>query len=174
MKVKTTLRKIMADEFRSTFKKVMENWAEAKDVMAFVKIAQVLEDKARAYSASLGGLTEKFGFEWEGRKIIKPDDIQDKLLQKYGKFNAQSQLSIGSASEENKTAFLEHKSKAEACFEKYKEAVDSLLDESMDLDIPRTLKVTPNHIRKGLTPRDCFVLEPIFDLTQVSDPEAKA
>ncbi len=163
----------MAEEFRNTFKKVMENWSEAKDVLVFVRIAQALENEARDYSNLLKALTFKTGYDFEGEKLINPEEIQDKLLKKFGKFNAQSQLSIAAASEENKTAFLSEKEKADDAFKAYKVEVDALLDEALEFEIARLLKVTPNHIRKGLTPRDCFVLEPIFDLTQVSDPEVK-
>ncbi len=174
MKVGTTLRKIMSKEFHETFNKVMDAWSEAKDVHAFVKIAQSIEDESRAYSKFLRELTKKTGYDWEGEFLVNPAEIQDKLLQKFGKFDPNSQLSIAAATEENKTAFLTEREKADACIKAYKEEVDALLDQDMELEIPRLLKVTPNHIRKGLTPRDCFILQPLFDLSQVSDPATAA
>jgi hypothetical protein len=173
MKSKTTLRKLMSEEFRQTFKKVMENWAEAKDVHTFVKIAQSLEDEARDYNEVLKALTHKTGYNFGEEKLVNPQEIQDKLLQKFAKFDANSKLSIAAAPEADQTAFLTEREKADACYKAYKIEVEELLDQEMELEIPRLLKVTPNHIRKGLTPRDCFVLEPIFDLSQVSDPEVK-
>jgi hypothetical protein len=174
MKVPTTLRQILSKEFHETFKRVMENWSEAKDIHAFVKIAQSLEAEAKDYSAVLAELTKKTGYDWEGERIVDLDRIQDKLLQKFGKFNANSQISLADAPDEKKTEFLSEKDKAEACIKKYKSETDLLLDQDLELDIPRLLKVTPNHIKKGLTPRDCFILSPIFDLSAVSDPVTDA
>ena len=171
MKVDTTLGKILSKEFFPTLKRVMEKWAEAKDIHAFVKIAQAVETEGKNFDAVDKAWAKANGFDiGNGRKSVSGQEITDYLLQEHGKFNAESKLSLAGASEEDKDAFVEAKAKADAILHTYAEEMEKLLAEPFSLEIPRLIKVTDKDIRKArITAHDCFILSPVLDLSGVSD-----
>jgi len=143
MRVQTTLRKILTKKFQNTFRRVMENWPEARDIFVFVRIAQTLENETRDYLGLLKELTAKTGFLWEREKIIEPEEPENKLLKKT------------------------LANKANGVFDTYRAELNLLLDEPLELEIPRLLIVTPNHLRKGLTIEQCTTLSILLDMSQI-------
>lgn len=173
MKVETTLRKIMDKEFRPALQRVMSKWNEARDIHAFVRISQALEQEAKAFSETQKALSDKYGFQiQDGLRSANADEITDHLLQKYGRFTPEGRLTIGTSSDAEKKDFLEAKQQADACIRKFNEELNKVVDEPITLEIPRKIKVTDKQFRKEvITAQECFTLEPILDLSSVSDLE---
>lgn len=171
MKVETTLKKVMDKEFFPTLKRVMSKWPEAKDIHAFVKIAEKISAEMSSYMKTQEAWEKTNGFECpDGTKSVNPETITDRLLQEYGKFDANSKLSLAGTSDSEKEAFLEQKLKADAVMKKFNEEMEKLLEQPFTLEIPRLIKVDPKNIRKEqINANDCFVLLPILDLSAVSD-----
>lgn len=176
MKVETKLRKILDKEFFPTLKRVMSKWPEAKDIHAFVKIAEKIEDEGRAYQKTQEAWEVANGYVLpDGTKSVRAESITDRLLQEYGKFDASSKLSLNGVSDDEKEAFLEKKLEADKVLHAFDKAMNELLDKTVELEIPRQIKVDPKNVRKEqITAQDCFVLLPILDLSAVSDLAAPA
>ncbi len=171
MKIETNLRKILDKDFFPTLKKIMGKWPEAKDIHALVKIAESIEAEARDFQKTQEAWEMANGFILpDGTKSVRADKITDRLLQEYGRFDANSNLTINGAAEEDKEDFLKKKSEADSVLIAFDKEMNDLLSKPFELEIPRQIKVDPKNIRKEhITAQDCFVLLPILDLSLVSD-----
>ena len=170
MKITTTLRKIMDKQFRPALQRVMEKWTEASDVHAMVKIAKAVDAEGKDYFESIKKLTEDHGFQLEGRKSVNGDEITDALLQEFGKFRPDGQMTIAGCTDEQTEGFMAKKKSADEAIRKFNNAHEQMISEDIELEIPRLVKVTDKLIRKEvITAYDCFLLEPFLDLSGVSD-----
>jgi hypothetical protein len=175
MKIKTTLSKILNQDFFPTLRRVMSKWPEARDIHCLVKIAGSVEEEQRVYQKTVEAWTEANGYQLkDSHKTVSAEEVTDHLLKEFGRFDSTSKLSMAGASEEDKDAFLEEKHKADSIFKKYSKDMNELLEKEFELDIPRLVKVDGKYIRKEIiSASDCFTLLPILDLSGVSDPEAE-
>jgi hypothetical protein len=173
MKVETTLKKIMDKEFFPTLKRVMSKWNEARDIHTFVKIAEKINTEMTVYTKTQEAWEKSNGYVCpDGTKSVNPELITDRLLQEYGKFDANSKLSLTGASDQDKEAFMDEKLKADAIMRLFSQEMEKVLEQPFSLEIPRLIKVDPKNIRKEqINANDCFVLLPILDLSAVGDPE---
>ena len=171
MKVETTLKKIMDKEFFPTLKRVMGKWTEAKDIHAFVSIAEKISAETKIYLDSQREWEKNNGFTCpDGTKSVHSETITDRLLQEYGKFNADSKLSLAGVPDDEKEKFMVKKLEADAVMRKFSEEMEKLLELPFTLEIHRKIKVTPKDIsRERITANDCFTLLPILDFSAVSD-----
>ncbi len=173
MKIKTTIRKLMDNSFRPTLKSVMEKWAEPKDIHVLVKIAQAVEGEMKAWGETMKQLSETHGYDTDGHKTVNPEEITQAILQEHGRILPDGQLTISGCSDEDTAEFFEKKKAADASLRKFNEAFASALEEEIELEIPRLLKVTDKQFKKGaINANDCFVLSPILDLSVVSEADA--
>ncbi len=175
MKVKTTLRKLMDTQFQETLQRVMRKWPEAKDVHALVKIAQAFDDEHRAYQAIMMKLEQDVGYPVdEERKSTNSKEISDYLLRLYGKFLPDGNMTIAGATDQDTEEFLKQKSLADACIRSFNEKFNEVMEKEFEFEIPRQILVDDKHLRKEvITAHDCYILEPILDLSKVSDLKAE-
>ena len=170
MKIEVTLRKLMDKAFRPTLQRVMEKWPEASDIHALVKIAEAIDSESKGYFAAVQIMTDQHGFQLKGRKSVSVEEITDDLLQDYGKFRPDGQMTIAGASEEDFKEFLKKKVEADQALRTFNAEHIKFIDTSITIEIPRLIKITDKLIRKEvISANDCYVLGPILDLSAVSD-----
>lgn len=175
MIVQTTLRKILDQDFAPTLKRVMGKWQEAGDIFSFVKIAGEVEAQAKAYFSTREEWGKANGYKLRsGVRSANPEQITDDLLQQYGRFGQDAKLTLVGASEDDKNAFLEEKLKADAIMMECAKTMETLVDAPLELSIPKKIRVDPKHLRKEcISARDCYVLEPLLDLTAVGELDSR-
>lgn len=174
MKIVTTLRILMNKEFRPALKKVMEKWPDPKDTYIFVKLARIVEAEMKSYVDSLNELKDKLGYTLPDgeNKSVTATEITDALLVKHGKFGQDGRPSLTGVPDAERTEFFAQKTIADKCISAYEDAVEKLLDDNFELEIPRQIKIAEKHLRKEvISAQDCFVLEPVLDLSAVMDEE---
>ena len=143
MQVPITLRKLLSNEFKKTFRRAKEFWPEALDVHTLIKIDRAIELEYSYYQSLLDLLFFKTGIELDSEDIINTR-ILTKALKKVARLMATDEKNID-----------------------YKDELRVLLDQEFFLEIPRLIVVTPGHIKKGLSLAECAILAPFLDMTQI-------
>ena len=175
MKIKVPLKKLMQNQTRPALKRVMEKWTRPKDVYAFIKIAEALDEAQKQYSETMKLTTETLGVNVGDTKSVDAQVITDYLLSEYGRVGKDGKWTLEGAPENSVKEFLEEKKKAEKILAAYVVEMDKLLDTDTEIDILRTIKVTESDIKKEIiNAHEVYVLLMFLDLSEVGGSEATA
>lgn len=176
MIVKTTLLKMMSNDFQPTMKRIMMKWREPKDAFVFAQIMTKLEAEIKAYQDTVKQQTKMHGYELpNGEKSVDASAINEALLEQYGKMNSEGRLTMAGSTESETTEYFDEKEAAATCVRAYGKVMEELLREPYNFEIPRKIKIREMDLKKEtLNLWDCFILEPILDLSEVGGPEIAA
>lgn len=171
MKISVPLKKILTNELRPILKAMMEKWSETKDIFVLVKISQAIAVQEEAWQATVKLLTDQNGYDLGDHKSITPDEINNALLMKYGKEQADGKRSMANVAGKEAQDFRDEVGKASMAVRNYGLQQEEALNLSVELEIPRIIKVTEKAIRKEeINAYGCYILEPFLDLTALAEP----
>ena len=168
MIIKAKLRQILDKKLHETMQNIMTKWPDYADIHVFVKISKAIEAEVKDYMDSYKNLVEQIGYSLKDGKSVSAEEITNSLLYEFGKTQADGKMSLVGVSEKDNEDFMVQKDIADACIRAFNKAHDALLDEEVEIQIPRKIKVTEKIFKKDvINAYDCFILEPILELNEI-------
>lgn len=170
MDIKTTLRKLLNNEFQPTLSRIAKKWRDPKDLFLLVLFIERYEALVKTYTETVRRLREEKGYPVGNEKSANIEEVLNYLLRENGKVGEDGNYSLSGS--DSASTYWEERQKATQQIGEFNKTIEVVLDAEHVLTLPRLLKVKEEHVKKELiTAHDCYILRPILDLSDVGGME---